>query len=85
PRVIAVSTYGTGNAEVLAVPAPDHSQLKLGKWSFEANKLAVKKGCIGDGAWLITPPAPREAYRVFCDNGRAFTAMCDSFQCLEDK
>jgi hypothetical protein len=63
----------------------EHSQLKLGTWSYEVDKLARSRGCQGDGAWLITPSGPREAYRVFCDNGQKFTAVCDSVQCLEDK
>jgi hypothetical protein len=65
------------------VPA-DTSHLKIGKWSYEANKLAVAAGCFGQGAWLITPEGPREAYRVFCDNGQNYTAVCDSMHCVED-
>jgi hypothetical protein len=91
PVAPAVSSYGRKTtATTLASPSvvmqpADHSQLKLGRWSYDADKLARARGCVGDGAWLITQSGAFEAYRVFCDNGSKFTAVCDSVHCAEDR
>ncbi|MBV8656820.1 MAG: hypothetical protein JO142_03245 [Burkholderiales bacterium] len=66
---------------VTLVNGVDTSGLKLGTWSYDVAAAAKAAGCEGDGAWLITPPGPREAYRVTCSNGRSYTAVCDSMHC----
>ncbi|QDQ26035.1 DUF2846 domain-containing protein [Chitinimonas arctica] len=58
--------------------------LKLGTWSYDAEKLAQKHGCVsnGSGAWVIgKQQGVNETYRIRCADGSKFLVVCDSGEC----
>jgi hypothetical protein len=58
------------------------AQVKFGKFSYVAEKLAKADGCGSDqGAALTTEPGPVESYRVECNDGRAFAVHCEYGVC----
>ncbi|GAB3260229.1 SPOR domain-containing protein [Chitinimonas naiadis] len=82
PIPAATPVYVAPVASPAEAPAKvDTSNLKLGTWSYDVEQMAKAAGCQGEGAWLISKPGMKEAYRVFCKDGKPFTAVCDSTSC----
>lgn len=55
---------------------------QIGVSTFTVERLARARTCTGGkGAGLITEPGPVEVYRMRCEDGRVFMAMCTLRQC----
>lgn len=67
------------------MPVEPKPGAKLGTWSFEVEKQAKAKGCIGNGAWLIDKQDTVETYKVDCQGGASYVAKCSASSCHAEK
>ncbi|MGQ5525445.1 DUF2846 domain-containing protein [Chitinimonas sp. PSY-7] len=56
---------------------------KLGKWSYDAEKLASSQGCNSNhsGAWVVGKEEFGDIYQVNCADGNAVLVTCNRFEC----
>lgn len=64
----------------------EEAKLKFGKSSVVVEKMAKANGCQGShGAYLAGEPGPIETYRMRCDGGSVFSALCEYGSCNQQK
>jgi hypothetical protein len=55
---------------------------RAGVSSVTVERLGKQRACISnEGAGLVTEPGPTEVYRMVCEGGKVFMALCELRQC----